>query len=274
MRVEDVVEALAQRRAGRDHLQSLDEAGLLTALQLVQIVAGSLRHQGDSTRASLDRPYRMAGVPEPGRPFRPRRALRRQRLPAGRGAASARCPDGRGRAARTSRPPRRGARGGRRCAARRSGRARRSRPADGLRVPRAMPRWAEATASATARSAPGSSTRTPPTTLTKTSAVPVADVGVAAQDGEHEREAVAVDAGDDAPRRHDLARGDQRLDLDEQRPGALHRREHDRARLAGGLPHEPRATGPGPRPGRPASSRRRRSPTVEPKRFFSARSVR
>ena len=97
----------------------------------------------------------------------------------------------------------RGGRGGRPCAARRSARPRRSRPAATGRWP--MPRAALATASATARSAPGSSTRTPPTTLTNTSLVPSADARVAAEHGEHEREPVAVDPVAHPPRRHELA---------------------------------------------------------------------
>ena len=56
------------------------------------------------------------------------------------------------------------------------------------------------------------------------------DAGVAGEHGEHHREPVAVDARRGAARRHDLGRRDERLDLDEQRPGALHRAEHARAR--------------------------------------------
>ena len=44
-RVEDVVDALAQRRPGRDHLQRLDEPGLLTALELDgELIPSTLRH--------------------------------------------------------------------------------------------------------------------------------------------------------------------------------------------------------------------------------------
>ena len=60
-------------------------------------------------------------------------------------------------------------------------------------APSVTPRTALATASATARSAPGSSTRTPPATLTNTSARARADARVAAEHGEHERQPVAVD---------------------------------------------------------------------------------
>ena len=78
----------------------------------------------------------------------------------------------------------------------------------------------------------------------------------------------------DPPRRDELRRRDERLDLDEQRPRALHRREHDTARA----PSSPRPRTArwhrGPRRGRP--SRISKTPTsfVEPKRFLSARSVR
>src|SRR4051812_24602889 len=70
--VEDVVQALAERGAGRDHLQRLDEPGLLTALELVELIPGSLRHRDDSTRGSLDRPYRCVWVCRilDGRPVR------------------------------------------------------------------------------------------------------------------------------------------------------------------------------------------------------------
>src|SRR5215211_7391519 len=45
-----------------------------------------------------------------------------------------------------------------------------------------------------------------------------AHAGVAAEHGEHERQAVAVEPRAYAPRRHELARRDERLDLDQQRP--------------------------------------------------------
>ena len=99
------------------------------------------------------------------------------------------------------------------------------------------------------------------------------DAAVAAEDREHQREAVAIDPVGDPARRHQLARRDERLHLHQQRPRALHRGEHDAAGRAGGLAHE-RPRRPRPRPGR----RRRISKTptsfVEPKRFLSARSVR
>ena len=51
----------------------------------------------------------------------------------------------------------------------------------------------------------------------------------AAVPGQHRKDhaqPVAVDAARDAAGRHDLGRGDQRLDLHEQRAGALHRAQH------------------------------------------------
>jgi hypothetical protein len=53
VRVQDVVEALAEGRPGGDHLQGLDEPGLLTTLELVQLIPGSLRHQGTILTADL-----------------------------------------------------------------------------------------------------------------------------------------------------------------------------------------------------------------------------
>src|SRR3954462_14186373 len=96
--------------------------------------------------------------------------------------------------------------------------------------------------------------RTPPATLTNTSAAPPAapggvtkpaggaraDPGVAAEDGEHERETVAVDPVGDSAGRDDLGWRDERLDLDQERPGALHGGEDDAARGPGRLAHEPR----------------------------------
>ena len=122
----------------------------------------------------------------------------------------------------------------------------------------ATPRAALATASATARSAPGSSTRTPPATLTNTSALPTPTPAWRAEHREHEREAVAVDPVDHPPRRHELRRRHERLDLDQQRPRALHRGEHDAARRPRRLPHEARRGVEPPRPGRRSASRTRR----------------
>ena len=45
-RVDDVVDALAKRRAGRHHLQRLYEPGLLATFELSELIPGTLRHQG------------------------------------------------------------------------------------------------------------------------------------------------------------------------------------------------------------------------------------
>ena len=68
-----------------------------------------------------------------------------------------------------------------------------------------------------------------------------AHAGVTAEHGEHEREAVAIDSSAGAARGNELGRRHERLHLDQQRPRALHRGEHDGAGLAGRLPHEARA---------------------------------
>ena len=60
------------------------------------------------------------------------------------------------------------------------------------------------------------------------------------QHREDEGEPVAIDPVRHTPRRHELGGRDERLDLDEQRPRALHRGEHDGAGRAGGLGDEPR----------------------------------
>ena len=45
LRVDDVVDPLAQRRTGRDHLEGLDEPGLLATLQIGQLIAAPVRHR-------------------------------------------------------------------------------------------------------------------------------------------------------------------------------------------------------------------------------------
>ena len=59
------------------------------------------------------------------------------------------------------------------------------------------------------------------------------------QDGEDESEAVAVYAGGCAAGRDDLGGSDERLDLDEQRAGSLHRAEHHGAGFGARLSDEP-----------------------------------
>ncbi len=73
------------------------------------------------------------------------------------------------------------------------------------------------------------------------SLLPERRAAVARQHGQHEREPVAVDAVGHPPRRDELARRHERLNLDEQRARALHRAQHHRARGAGGLGDEARA---------------------------------
>ena len=81
--------------------------------------------------------------------------------------------------------------------------------------------------------------------------------------GEHreqQRDAVAVDAGRGAPADRRARRRDQRLDLDEQRPRAVRRRDHDRARRADRPLGEQGRRVRRPRPARRRASRTRRSP--------------
>ena len=85
----------------------------------------------------------------------------------------------------------------------------------------AAPFAAEAIASATARSAPGSSMRTPPATLTKTSAEPSREPRVPAEDGDDHRQALGVDPGRDTARHGEVGRRDERLDLEQDRPRSL-----------------------------------------------------
>src|SRR3954471_2893445 len=73
-----------------------------------------------------------------------------------------------------------------------------------------------------------------------------ADAGVAAEDGEYEREAVAVDAVGDSAGRDDLGWRDERLDLDQERPGAFHGGEDDAARGSGWPRPETRPRRPPP----------------------------
>jgi hypothetical protein len=40
--VEDVVDPLAKRRSGRNHLERLDETGLLTTFELRELIPGTL----------------------------------------------------------------------------------------------------------------------------------------------------------------------------------------------------------------------------------------
>ena len=96
---------------------------------------------------------------------------------------------------------------------------------------------------------------------------------MARQHREDQREAVAVDPGRRAARRHDLGRRDQRLHLDQQRPGSLHRAEHDRAGAGRASPTN-RADGSVTSTRPPCRISKTPTSLVAPKRFLSARSVR
>ena len=161
----------------------------------------------------------------------PRRQLRVEpgsdRLPERLGAGDARTATARRSVGRDHRPagrawrtPRAGARPAPPDAAVRSGRSRRRRPP---RLGRARPRAAEAIASATARSAPGSSIRTPPATLTKTSAAPRATPACR----ESTATIIASRFGSTPvatlPRHREVGTRDERLDLEQDRPRALER---------------------------------------------------
>ena len=152
---------------------------------------------------------------------------------------------------------------------RRRGRPRRARRCRRDRHGRAR-RWRRR--AATARSAPGSTTRTPPATLAYTSRCP--DRRRARRRCEHReqhREPVAVDRLRDAARHRRGRVDDERLHLDAQRPGALEHRRDDRARTAGR--RSARNSALGSATGCSPSARISMSPSssVEPNRCFSAR---
>ena len=141
--LDDVIEALAQRGARRDHLQSPDEPGLLTVFKLCDFIPG-IRHDGQfyaiagfcafglicsalgSAQAALQGPDELRIGPRLAAAPAPTAARAAQGLPQRRRVARVR---------RTrvepelARPRPAGARGGPRGAARRSGRARRRPPA-------------------------------------------------------------------------------------------------------------------------------------------------
>ena len=81
------------------------------------------------------------------------------------------------------------------------------------------------------------------------------DAPVAGEDRQHERQAVAVQARHHPPRLLELGGGHQRLHLDQQRPRALHRREHHPAGSACGIRHEAARRRRAPPPARPRASR-------------------
>ena len=94
-----------------------------------------------------------------------------------------------------------------------------------------------------------------------------------ASTGRIQAQPVAVDAVRDATRRHHVGRRHQRLDLDQQGPGALHRAQHARARHRLGVAQEALGRiGDLVRP--PARISKTPISFVEPKRFFTARRMR
>ena len=230
--VEDVVDPLAQRGAGGDHLQRLDEPGLLARSEISsRLFPGTWRHTdailpglpvffgvaGRNCSSGLRRNPRLAaerrcsGAPRPAVHAAERSRARerpQRRAQRCRGLRrDDRAPRPNLRASATRRSAWRDRR-----AARRSARPRRSRRAAAvLRAPAAggepvsvTPRAALATASATARSAPGLVHAHAADDVDEHVRRPDADAAVARQHGEHEREAVAVDPVDDAPRGHEL----------------------------------------------------------------------
>ena len=277
LRVEDVVDALPQRGAGRDHLQCLDQPGLLTRFELCELIPGSRRHQqailaGFSHLRLLTPAWSAAsGDATSGRPGRltaPSAART-----ASRSVGAVRRRDHR-RSPNFAASATRGGRDGRPSAARRSARSRRSTPAArGVAERHAAGGAAPRPARPPGRR-PARRSRTPPTTLTNTSR----RRRRRPRGGRARRARARGGCGrcplHDAPRRHELGRRHERLDLDEQRPRALHRGEHDAARRLRRLADEARADASSTSTRPP--SRISKTPTsfVEPKRFFSARSVR
>ena len=145
----------------------------------------------------------------------------------------------------------------------------------GDRRPRTGTRCAaEAIASATARSAPGSSIRTPPATLTKTSACPSAD---ARRGARARRRSSRAASGRRRSRRGAASRGRSARRAPGSRAGSAasprarrRRRRPPRRRPCGRTPRTGRARRRGPAP----VISKTPSSFVEPKRFFAARSTR
>ncbi len=136
------------------------------------------------------------------------------------------------------------------------------------------PRAADAIASATARSAPGSSMRTPPATLTNTSAAGERDSRVPPEHRDDHREPLRVDPRADAPRHREIGRARR---APGSRAGAAAspraRTRRQRRPLPGGSSRRAPTDPARPR-GRPTVISKTPSSFVEPKRFFVARSTR
>src|SRR5579875_1843447 len=185
VRVEDVVDPLAQRRARRHHLQSSDDPGVLSRLELLfELITGTRRHEARFYPVLIKFVRRAGGCSPPSASVAPAPWRTASTPPAASGPACAR--QAASSAARrlghppgstTVPSPNRAASASRRSpwATSRSSPVSPSSPKQATGRPRlisARRRAALATARATARSAPGSSTRTPPTTFTNTSAAP------------------------------------------------------------------------------------------------------
>src|SRR5215218_2889087 len=268
--VDDVVDSLAQRRPGGDHLECLDEPGLLARLELLfELFPGTWRHT-DPILPGFAVFFRDgAGISE-------QTATNSGRLPE-RGCSD--CGDG----ARllcpvtgTQRPQRRTQRSGlgrhdRRKpelaslrdaalgvgdAAQLAGEAELAEAGERRRVfaatRRVLVRAGQSDAACSARDrerdrevGPGLVDAYAADDVYEHVRAADADTAVARQHGQHEREAVAVDAGDDPPRDLQVRLRHECLHLHEQRARALHRSEHDGAggarRLAdetgGGVEH-------------------------------------
>ena len=279
----DVVEALPNRRARRDHLERPDQPGFLPGLELCNVIPG-VRHGSNYTR--MARTGRRTGFPavvaaftalggvreargrtRPGRPLQGRREGVAQGGHGRPGMQTSFEPElarlgqaavGVGGLAQLAGQAQL-AEGGQRLAGAPSvhaaARPRRApEPPPGRR--RARPRGRRRRRTRTRRSPPSDS---PPwrASTARTSASRLRSTPLATRRGGRE-----------------LARRHERLDLHQQRPRALHRAEHDGAR-ARGWPR-PRSARRRPRPPRARCRASRRRPTslVEPKRFLSARSVR
>ena len=288
-RVQDVVDALAQRGAWRDHLQCLHQPrlrpyfscrtlrriaapqspilGHLAILQrLTTARTGCSADVGRrrSTPASASRRSAASGERRARRAASPPRT---RRAPLSTGAITSlspyfarlgQAPLGVPDPAQLAGQPELAEAGQRRPVAARSGDAR---------------GCALATASATARSQPGSSTRTPPTTLTNTSAAARAD---AARGGRGPPARAPGGCGRGRRRPAAAARAPTARPAPAPRRAAAASPPSPPARRSRARAWPRRRSAPrrrAPRPGRPGASRTRPASLVEPKRFFSARSV-
>ena len=154
------------------------------------------------------------------------------------------------------------------CAAGRSRPVRPSSPNAATLSLSGAPRAAEAIASATARSAPGSSIRTPPATFTNTSAEPSGTPPCRREHGDDHREPLRVDPRRDTPRHREVAPRDERLDLEQERARPLERDGDRRADLARLRSRRRAPTARGRRRARRRVISNTPSSFVEPNRFF------